>query len=121
MLTIEKLYKVNSVVENGDEITFDISVQANHKVFGGHFPGNPIMPGVAMLEIVKRVLSTHKQNLLQWKSISNCKFLEILNPNQYPRISLCVNISLKEDSFWSVNAVFKNSDVTFCKISGIVG
>ncbi|HEY3755351.1 MAG TPA: bifunctional UDP-3-O-[3-hydroxymyristoyl] N-acetylglucosamine deacetylase/3-hydroxyacyl-ACP dehydratase [Opitutaceae bacterium] len=35
---------------NGDEITAIKNVTINEPYFGGHFPGNPVMPGVLQLE-----------------------------------------------------------------------
>ena len=57
------------------------SINADHPVFPGHFPGNPIVPGVVILDhviaAVTAVFPAHRIN-----GIRKLKFLRPLLPDQ---------------------------------------
>jgi len=52
--------------------------EPDHPVFQGHFPGNPIIPGVQLLDRVKRILEA--QNELVLMGLLNAKFLSPAGP-----------------------------------------
>jgi len=80
-MLIDGFYKVQSIekVEDG-ALLVAIQLNKTHDVFKGHFPGNPITPGVCMIQIIKEVLETHVQQRLFLQRISNVKFTAIINP-----------------------------------------
>ncbi|KAG1647290.1 hypothetical protein GQR58_030719 [Nymphon striatum] len=44
-----RLYTVQNIEQNEQEVNATVKLHAEHDVFKGHFPGNPIMPGVSPL------------------------------------------------------------------------
>ncbi len=58
---------------------FDISVPADHPALPGHFPGQPIVPGVVLLELAieaaQRALAVHV------RTIASAKFTSPLAPD----------------------------------------
>jgi len=61
--------------------TKQLSIADNHPCFAGHFPGNPIVPGVVILNHVQQHLLTCLPNY-RIKSIAQAKFLHALKPNE---------------------------------------
>lgn len=74
-----------------------ISLNPSHDIFKGHFPGNPVTPGVCMMQIIKEITENITQKTLFLKSASNIKFMAIINPNETPDLVLDLNIDQKED------------------------
>lgn len=65
--------------------TVEFSIRADHPALAGHFPGNPIVPGVVLLDEIIRIVeaaissSTHRWQILHAPVV---KFLRPLLPAQ---------------------------------------
>ena len=65
---------------------FTFTIPATHPSLTGHFPGNPIVPGVLVLD---EVLSGSEQVLgaaLRVAGIPQVKFVNVLRPEQAARV-----------------------------------
>ncbi|SEM78134.1 3-hydroxyacyl-ACP dehydratase [Chryseobacterium taichungense] len=82
--------------ENGS-FTAHISLNKDHDIFKGHFPGNPVTPGVCMMQIVKELSEEFTGLNLFLKSASNVKFMAIINPFETPDLTLQLDITQTEE------------------------
>lgn len=96
-MLIKDLYKVNDLVTDKDRTTAQISINKDHKIFKGHFPGNPVMPGVCMIQIIKELTEEVVGKKLFLSVSSNIKFLAIINPETHPDLILVLDISRSEN------------------------
>lgn len=78
--------------ENGNYIA-QINLNKDHDIFKGHFPGNPVTPGVCMMQIVKELTEEFMGKKLFLKTASNVKFMAIINPFETPELTLQLDIS----------------------------
>ena len=62
-------------------------IPSDHPSLAGHFPGNPIVPGVVILDEVLNALAESGRNC-RLQSIPSVKFLTPLRPNQVFTIHL---------------------------------
>lgn len=81
--------------ENGSFIA-KIKLNPAHEIFKGHFPGNPVTPGVCMMQIVKDLTENFTASKLFLKSASNVKFMAIINPFETPDLFLQLDITEKD-------------------------
>lgn len=56
-------------------------VPADHPSLIGHFPGNPVTPGVVLLDIVRRAAEEHAPGV-SWAGVKQVKFLRTVLPEQ---------------------------------------
>lgn len=79
-----------------DEQSFEVTVKIDkdHSIFQGHFPNFPVMPGVAMLQILKNSLENHLQQPLFLQVSSSIKFLSLVNPNVETTLLFKINYSI---------------------------
>lgn len=84
--------------------TYAIHLNPLHHIFDGHFPGNPVTPGVVQMEIVKELLSTSLEKPMSLDTMGTCKFLAILNPNDTPDVTVTLNVSNDEEGNTKVTA-----------------
>ncbi len=62
-------------------------IPADHPCLNGHFPGDPIVPGVVILDFVRDLIKQHYPES-QIATISQAKFHQPLRPNQPFTITL---------------------------------
>lgn len=112
-MLLKNFYTIVSKDEISDgNFTVRISVNAEHEVFKGHFPGNPVMPGVCMMQIIKELVEEIVGSALFMQSLSNVKFMALINPEATPDLRLELNISQTEDNLVKVkNTTYFNDTV----------
>ena len=83
-----KLYTILALTtdEKREKISALISLNKDHAIFGGHFPGNPILPGVCTVQIVKELLETSFGSELMLRKASNIKYLGFVSPTASPEV-----------------------------------
>ncbi|KQT22455.1 3-hydroxyacyl-ACP dehydratase [Chryseobacterium sp. Leaf404] len=82
--------------ENGS-FSASITLNQDHDIFKGHFPGNPVTPGVCMMQIVKELTEEFTGKKLFLKSASNVKFMAIINPFETPKLTMQLDIKEVEN------------------------
>ncbi|PHS67735.1 MAG: 3-hydroxyacyl-ACP dehydratase [Flavobacterium sp.] len=105
-MLIEGLYKVDELNGSEEVITAKITLDASHDIFKGHFPGNPIMPGVCMMQIIKELTEEILDKELLLQTSTNIKFMAKINPETHP--NLVLNISYTEE-----DGIIKLKNTTF--------
>jgi len=91
-------YTLNSFEKDENGVfSAKISLNKDHDIFKGHFPGNPVTPGVCMMQIVKELTEEITGKTLFLKSASNVKFMAIINPFETPDLDLQLNITETEE------------------------
>jgi len=68
----------------------DFSIPHNHPALSGHFPGNPVVPGVLILEAVLVAASQQTENRIL--GVVQTKFLSVLLPDERCLITLTHSI-----------------------------
>ncbi|MBQ0152938.1 MAG: 3-hydroxyacyl-ACP dehydratase [Chryseobacterium sp.] len=69
-----------------------ITLNPDHAIFKGHFPGNPVTPGVCMMQIIKELTEEFTSSQLFLKSATNVKFMAIINPFETPDLEIQLDI-----------------------------
>ena len=63
-------------------ITSSVTTDSNSPWFSGHFPDNPILPGIAQLKIVVDILAKEFADKLCITGLSRVKFRKIVRPGE---------------------------------------
>ena len=69
-------------------------VEASHPALAGHFPGNPVVPGVLILEHVVLAVEATIARRMRLQGLRQVKFLEPLLPGQSAQISLEAGVGM---------------------------
>lgn len=94
-MLIKNLYKILSIEREGDKVNTTIFIYKEHEVFKGHFPNDPVMPGVCMIQIIKEITEQVVDKKLFMAQSNNIKFKAIINPETHPELQL--QLTIKND------------------------
>tara|TARA_B110000977_G_C10855571_1_gene407565 strand:- start:378 stop:749 length:372 start_codon:yes stop_codon:yes gene_type:complete len=97
--SLEGLYTLDNLTVVDTKATANIMINKDHIVFKGHFPDNPVMPGVCMMQIIKEITEKIVDKTLFMQSASNIKFMAIINPFVTPELELQLDIIETEGGF----------------------
>jgi 3-hydroxyacyl-[acyl-carrier-protein] dehydratase len=119
-MVLKDFYKILSLENTNDTKYYAvILVNDKHDVFKGHFPDNPIMPGVCMIQIIKELSETITKSNLTMQTLSNVKFMALINPEVTPELRLELDITTTEDGLVKVkNTTYFNETVAL-KLSNV--
>ena len=71
MKLLNSLYKIVSKGVQESSLHYDIQLDASHFIYQAHFPGEPITPGVCIIQIAKELLEEHLNQRFNIKMIKN--------------------------------------------------
>lgn len=118
LLLIDRVfeYKTNEYLKAIKNVTF------NENFFTGHFPGNPIMPGVLILEALAQAsgvlwsLSKGPKEgynvLYYFAGIDNARFKQIVVPGDQLRLE--VTVTKQKGDFWRIHGEAYVGDKIAC-------
>jgi 3-hydroxyacyl-[acyl-carrier-protein] dehydratase len=95
-----------------------VEVNPKHKIFDGHFPQNPIVPGVCLTQMVKEIIEfiTHKS--YDMTKADNIKFTAIVNPDENPQLETKLALKELETRVIQAELSFFAGETTFYKFKG---
>lgn len=82
MILKNNLYTIKDTEVADTEARYDIELNADSFIYQAHFPGEPITPGVCIVQIAKELLEETVGKKLQIVKVKNVKFLSVLTPMQ---------------------------------------
>lgn len=97
-----------------------LSLNPEHPIFGGHFPGAPVVPGVCMLQITKEMLERLCGRPTRLTEARNIKFMSILNPNENKTVRFELSYRTDDNGRWLVESALLDPGGTkvFFKMKG---
>lgn len=119
------LYKIISKEEVNSIFNYTVELNPSCMIYEAHFPGEPITPGVCIVQIGKEVI---EDLLLEQSSVSrrleiikakNIKFLSVISPNETPILTYQVRKLVFSDDKMTVETqiVVNSDDKSMAKIS----
>lgn len=107
--TIEKL--------NSEQDSFEVTLNQNSSVYKGHFPNQPVAPGVLLMKTVTDCLEMIYKKKLNLKSSRNLKFLVPVTPDRIDSYTIELKHS-EENGIVKVKSVAKDQDTILFKFDG---
>ena len=119
MILLNDFFTINDKVSSETEIWAELFINADHKIFEGHFPGHPVVPGVCMMQMVKEIIEKvigEKTNLVR---AGEMKFLAIIDPKENNIIQTTLKYNIEENGNMAVSATFFKESLIHFKFKGL--
>ncbi len=114
-MLIKNFYTINDLTFNGSGIDATIKLNPNHEVYLGHFPEQPVVPGVIQLQIAKELLEEVMQAKLFMNNITQVKYLIPITPNKNPELAFSILNKAIDDNTIKSTITISYNDVIFTK------
>ena len=108
---LNNLYTVQAVSEKENIIWAIIRLNEDHPVFQGHFPGQPVLPGVCMMEIITEITGETLNREFRISGGPMIKFLHMIVPEIHPVIELEIEFQPSGEKITARGKIFYESRV----------
>ncbi len=111
-------FTISSIQKENDSVKALLELNASHPIFLGHFPGQPVVPGACLLQMVKEIMQSVLDNKLQLIKAHQLKFLSPIDPGKNKDLQAEFIYSISENKEISVSATFLCGGIACFKFSG---
>lgn len=118
-MLLNDLFTFTDILAEGNMITANVKLDPLHEIFKGHFPGEPVLPGVCQAQMVKELLELHLKKQTKLIKAADIKFLSIITPEENKLIQMELKISYLEDTTIRVDARLLDDTTPLFKFKGI--
>lgn len=113
------LYSILSIKKETDEDTkIEVAINPEHPVFEGHFPGQPVLPGACMIQMMKELFQEVHQCKLEFKKGNNIKFISLVVPDEKVSLRFAIQTKKLPDDLLSLTTTLYSGEVASMKFSG---
>ncbi|GJH41374.1 3-hydroxyacyl-ACP dehydratase [Capnocytophaga sp. HP1101] len=111
-MILKDFYTLNSLEQqDAENYLCTLTLNSHHPIFDGHFPQNPITPGVCMMQIIKNLTEEITGHKLFLVKTTNVKFMALINPITHPVLTLTLTIQHKGADIQVKNTTSYNDTV----------
>lgn len=119
-MLLKDFYTIKNLdISNKENIKAIIELNKDHEVYKGHFPGNPVVPGVCLTQLIKEVMENVENKELMLVFADHIKFMAVVNPEINSTLHIDLNVKYDtENDFIKVSSVTYFGELVFYKFKG---
>lgn len=116
-MLLDSFFKISGVTHDNNNLKYQAIIELNpeHPIYEGHFPGNPVVPGVCMQQMVKETLSFILKKDLILSKADNIKFLALIVPAVNNILKLDITVKSSDDNQIKIDSNIADNERVFFK------
>ena len=115
-MLLENFYKIIHIKEREDgKQEIEIELNPGHVLYQGHFPGQPVVPGVCTLQIIKESAEQIASQPLQYVQIASS-----INPLKTPLLQMFIRLEKTEEHLFKLQAEGICNGKEFIKLKAVL-
>ena len=118
-MLLDNFFKILSLEIVGAKANVRIELDPLHKIYRGHFPEIPVVPGVCMIQMLDEVMKKIVGREIKMLKGDHIKFLAVIDPMMKKELKFDINFSINENSKLNVSAELTNDDIKYFKFKGV--
>lgn len=92
-------YKMISEHRADDAVVFEVALLPDHPVYAGHFPGNPVSPGVCNMQMLKELAERIVDKPLFLSYIDKYRLMEVITPAKHPCLTITMTLTAVGETY----------------------
>lgn len=118
MIFLDNLYTVvSSNEESASRVCMQIRLNPESVIFKAHFPGEPILPGACIVQMVLELFMIWTKRDVEIAKVNNLKFLSVISPDEVLDLDVVIEIKKEEEGQVSIKADITKDGSDFTKMS----
>ena len=105
MKLINELYDIIGKDGGDGQLTYQVKFRPDCFIYQSHFPGNPITPGVCLIQIATEILESEYHHTYDLRLVKSIKFKNMTDDNDLFKVNVCVEN--EEAQFAKMSLQFK--------------
>jgi len=106
-----------SVVSHDDASCTTVRFNPRHVIYQAHFPGNPVTPGVCIIQMITELLQARLRTPLTLAEVKNIKFVVPISPDSTPQVTVVFTSVDTADGDCRARGVVTAGEVVYTKFS----
>lgn len=120
-MLLNDFFSIDDLKQSDSTIDSNIKLNINHPIYAGHFPSQPVVPGVCMMQILAELTSEALGKEVLIKTANQVKFLIPVIPNKNPELSINIKYAEQDGGQFKVTGSIYKAELTFFKFKGVLG
>jgi 3-hydroxyacyl-[acyl-carrier-protein] dehydratase len=116
MKLLDDLCNLESLAKAENKLSAAVRFNPSHEIFAGHFPGNPVLPGVCIIQIIKELLEMDSGTDLIMTEAASIKYISFIVPDKAGIVNFDIVQTYSEEWIISCNCNVSNAENVFCKL-----
>src|SRR5690349_17802614 len=116
----EDFFTITTLQADNNTVHAVLEINAAHRIFEGHFPGQPVVPGVCMMQMVKEIMEKVIGRTTRLVKADHLKFLSMVNPRENTTITAQLKYVQTSNGDIQVTGSLLNNTATCLKFSGVL-
>lgn len=112
----DDIYEIVQHSCNGSSHEYVIRLKSKSPIYQGHFPGNPITPGVVIIATARELVETCTGQKLRLAGAPSVKYTSVMTPTSSPTVRYSITTIHDEDTV-KAKITVTGENVTFAKMS----
>lgn len=117
-MLLNNFFIISNKVSSATEIWAELFINADHKIFEGHFPSQAVVPGVCMMQIIKEILEQVIGKQTNLVKAAEMKFLAVINPLENNLIHASIKYTPDETGAINIVASLFKDELVHFKFKG---
>lgn len=106
----DDLYTIDVMPHDEASPAFVVGLNGDHEIYRAHFPGQPVTPGVILLEMARELLQVTVDCQCEIVAVKNVKFLDVVSPITHRQVQFCFSRMTTADALCSAQVQVKTMD-----------
>ncbi len=115
-MLLEDFYHITHFNPSGDKLSAGIRLNPKHEIYKGHFPDQPVVPGVVQLQIIKELFEKVVLENLMMTEVIQAKYLRMITPEENQLLTIDLKWVKDETGKYLLNASVFDNEQTFTKL-----
>jgi 3-hydroxyacyl-[acyl-carrier-protein] dehydratase len=118
-MLLNNFFTIDSLTSSNDQIRAVLVIDKSHDILKGHFPGQPVVPGVCMMQMVRELVEVDRKKKFRVTEADQMKFLSIIDPTRNDRVEASITLQEKDNAL-AVTASLAAGTITYFKLKAIL-